>query len=415
MSVAQDYFPIVLNAKYSYQGTDVEKRSYTILTDYANDSKQQLRINNHHTERVDVYQYDSTGVKLVFSYIESHIRENFLNEIPNENFYILLNPIAIGTTWPARYGGTSTITNIGVSVETPYSNFTSALEVTTINREDRTVDYYVKNIGLVKSILYHPSRIPVYSALKEIKYNIPFTQEIRFFYPDNAANKIWYVDKNINFFTNDSNELKFGDEFKNFHSCFLPCIGPNTTINSLYYNKFDPMVHVDFSSNFVNDLNASSKHEALSLLSITNTIGKYYYKNEVYITLDGNPYSSSNIQKQPGEPFLTNFNDINECANYPCKTEFYYTVKEDDTLSEIAYSFGATYQELAEINNIPDPDLIYVGQVLLVYFDGIYIVRSGDTLSEIAQIFGTTYQELTRINNIPNPDLIYPEQVLRIY
>lgn len=43
-----------------------------------------------------------------------------------------------------------------------------------------------------------------------------------------------------------------------------------------------------------------------------------------------------------------------------------YTVKKGDTLSEIAvkYAGGISYKELARINNIPNPDLIYVGQVI---------------------------------------------------
>lgn len=43
-----------------------------------------------------------------------------------------------------------------------------------------------------------------------------------------------------------------------------------------------------------------------------------------------------------------------------------YTVKAGDTLSEIALRYGTTYQELARINNIANPNLIYVGQVLKV-------------------------------------------------
>src|SRR5699024_9580719 len=35
-----------------------------------------------------------------------------------------------------------------------------------------------------------------------------------------------------------------------------------------------------------------------------------------------------------------------------------------------------------------------------------YTVKEGDTLSGIAQRYGTTYQELARINNIKNPNLI---------
>lgn len=41
-----------------------------------------------------------------------------------------------------------------------------------------------------------------------------------------------------------------------------------------------------------------------------------------------------------------------------------YTVKKGDTLSEIAKANGTTYQKLAAINNISNPNLIYVGQVI---------------------------------------------------
>lgn len=43
-----------------------------------------------------------------------------------------------------------------------------------------------------------------------------------------------------------------------------------------------------------------------------------------------------------------------------------------------------------------------------------YTVKNGDTLSEIAEDFGTTVDQLVRWNNIYNPDLIYPGQKLRV-
>ena len=43
-----------------------------------------------------------------------------------------------------------------------------------------------------------------------------------------------------------------------------------------------------------------------------------------------------------------------------------------------------------------------------------YTVKSGDTLSEICARVGVSYQEIARINNIENPDLIFPGQVFRI-
>ena len=43
-----------------------------------------------------------------------------------------------------------------------------------------------------------------------------------------------------------------------------------------------------------------------------------------------------------------------------------------------------------------------------------YTVRSGDTLSGIASKYGTTYQKLAQMNGITNPNRIYAEQKLRV-
>lgn len=100
----------------------------------------------------------------------------------------------------------------------------------------------------------------------------------------------------------------------------------------------------------------------------------------------------------------------------------YYTVQRGDTLSGIASKFGTTYQHLAAINGITNPNFITTGQVLLIDSAPTspnpqvktYTVQRGDTLSGIAAQFGTTYQVIAQINGIANPNLIYPGQVLRI-
>ncbi|MCA9932916.1 MAG: LysM peptidoglycan-binding domain-containing protein [Ardenticatenaceae bacterium] len=110
---------------------------------------------------------------------------------------------------------------------------------------------------------------------------------------------------------------------------------------------------------------------------------------------------------------------------------FPYTVQSGDTLSAIAQRFGTTYQTLAQVNNLANPNYIYVGQVLEIPDDGTtpptepaptpvpspggtYTVQSGDTLSTIAQRFGTTYLAIAQANNIANPNYIYVGQVLTI-
>lgn len=116
---------------------------------------------------------------------------------------------------------------------------------------------------------------------------------------------------------------------------------------------------------------------------------------------------SSNTPSQPSTP------------SQPTQTTT-YTVKAGDTLSSIANKYGTTYQELAKINGISNPDLIYPGQVLKINSVSsqpsytTYTVKSGDTLSSIAAKYGTTYQKIAADNGISNPNLIYPGQVLVI-
>jgi lysozyme len=95
-----------------------------------------------------------------------------------------------------------------------------------------------------------------------------------------------------------------------------------------------------------------------------------------------------------------------------------YTVQAGDNLSGIAAKYGTTYQHLAQINSIANPNIIHPGQVLKI--DGAapaaktYTVQGGDSLSGIAAKYGTTYQRLAQINGISNPNLIYPGQVIKI-
>jgi len=43
-----------------------------------------------------------------------------------------------------------------------------------------------------------------------------------------------------------------------------------------------------------------------------------------------------------------------------------YTVQENDTLASIAYRFGVSVKQLAEANNLPDTNIIYLGQTLII-------------------------------------------------
>ena len=111
-----------------------------------------------------------------------------------------------------------------------------------------------------------------------------------------------------------------------------------------------------------------------------------------------------------------------------------YTVQSGDNLSKIAQRFGVSLNALMDANNIRDPNVIRLGQVLTIpaganvtstravitatpsataaftvtgEATAVYdTVQTGDTLASIARRNNTTLEELIRLNNIINPDLI---------
>jgi LysM repeat protein len=93
-----------------------------------------------------------------------------------------------------------------------------------------------------------------------------------------------------------------------------------------------------------------------------------------------------------------------------------HTVRAGDTLSDIARRYGTSWQVLARVNGITNPDRIMPGQVLRLA--GVeattHSVRPGETLSGIAASHGVGWRALARLNDIANPDRIMPGQLLRL-
>lgn len=98
-----------------------------------------------------------------------------------------------------------------------------------------------------------------------------------------------------------------------------------------------------------------------------------------------------------------------------------YSVQAGDTLSSIAVHFGTTWEVLAHLNGLSDPNVIYPGQELSVPGGSLpatssssYRVQAGDTLSSIAARFGTTWERLAQRNGLANPDFIAVGQVISL-
>lgn len=144
-----------------------------------------------------------------------------------------------------------------------------------------------------------------------------------------------------------------------------------------------------------------------------------------------------NIAFSGKQPVINNKNDYNYSnSGNADSSNGYYTVQSGDTLSGIALKFSTTSSKLVQLNSISNPNLIYVGQRLLVNQSSnsnssssgqssstttnteasaaSYTVKSGDTLSGIASQYNTTVNQIVSLNQLSNPNLIYVGQVLKL-
>jgi LysM repeat protein len=110
-----------------------------------------------------------------------------------------------------------------------------------------------------------------------------------------------------------------------------------------------------------------------------------------------------------------------------------YVVQPGDTLSQIAGRYNTTVATLAQLNGIVNPNIIRVGQRLVIPVPGgttppppgnptpvpstgarTYVVQPGDNLFRIALRYGIPMSTLIQANGINNPSRIFVGQQLVI-
>ena len=105
------------------------------------------------------------------------------------------------------------------------------------------------------------------------------------------------------------------------------------------------------------------------------------------------------------------------------------TVEKGDSLSKIAKRYGTTVDALVRINDLCDANQIFVGQVIVLedpeagadadaagdrVETAIVTVQPGDSLSKIAKRHDTTVEELMALNDIDDPNLLFVGQELLV-
>lgn len=114
---------------------------------------------------------------------------------------------------------------------------------------------------------------------------------------------------------------------------------------------------------------------------------------------------------------------LNILAVYPQETT--YVIRTGDTLYSVARKYGVSYQSILQLNDIKNPEKIYVGQKIRIpsaskdspsdnqnYRD--HRVQKGETLFGIARESGISVTTLRSINRLPDTYVLKEGTILKV-
>lgn len=309
-SKIEDFFPMVENARYTYEGTGNEFAGYSVFVDYTSKNKIQQKIENGGTVVARVYEMQGGKLIVKLSKGEVYYRENMLQKTDGSDEVMLMEPLAKGTAWTLKDGSERTITGTDTPVKTPLGTL-PCLEVITEGRDGTTIHYYAKDIGLVKTI-FRSGGLEVISTLKSIEKDAVNAQNVRIYLPDAADGSIYFVEKEVSYRTNDDTGKVLETVCKNtINDLFGQVLSDGAAINSLALDE-ERRVRLDVSASLAADLNAAAEYEPVILQCLVNTLGYYYNSENVILTVDGEPYRSERIQMEKGQAFPVNLEELNQ-------------------------------------------------------------------------------------------------------
>ncbi len=281
----------------------MEFAGFETWVDYIGNDAIQIRTDNSGTTIASVYVIEDGALKEVFTQEDVYYRYDFTAE-REKGEILIMEPIAVGTTWQLEDGTQRSITATDADVTVPCGTY-KALEVTTDYEDSIVMDYYAKGVGLVKRE-FTTKETPPYIVTSELEKYVegsPHNENAQVYYPDFNNDRLAYIRQGFEFYTGDSILPKLEEVFRNppADSALSRVMTDGASIRSITRDADTGVVTIDFNKQFVTEMNAGTTLEGMILGSIANTLGSYFLTNKVQITLEGGPYESGHMLFRPGE------------------------------------------------------------------------------------------------------------------
>lgn len=317
-AVSQDldnWFPKLEDTLLDYDGEGMEYAAFTRYPQFAYDDTLQMVESTAGTDVVTIYEYTDEEIREIFVRPETYFRDDFidtgLDSMQDDHEIILQLPIEVGHSWESPTGSVSEITAVDFEYETDFGSF-DAIEVTRTQDDSELVYIYAEEVGLVERVFTsNEDESQVISTLVSRSREQPEEIDLTVFPLDENAEGLLAVPLTVELYTNDAIRYELTEILrgKSGGSDAPPLLTDNVAINFMFLGD-DDIGYVDFSSELIEEMNVGAGIESLIIQGLVNTIGGYYTTEEVYLTVDNEPYASGHLEREEGETWSVDHSSV---------------------------------------------------------------------------------------------------------
>ena len=315
-----DYFPIKENTLYEYEDLRNPGVVYQIYNTYINDGRVQRLQKFLANEAIEVLALTEDQLTVIYANPTSptiYYPEDITSAgLKFGESVVIKAPLKAGQSWQVNSNETAEIASMSATVETPYGSFDQAMEIVRTSEVPQYVedskgnasvsamvtrvsrDYYVKDIGLVKSIYTDDNGAEGGNQLTSITENAATSISYFHFIPyvTETDYDVVVKERTVEITTN-SNPVQLLEEQMKIPDAENgnALISENTKINSVITDRENNRMTLDLSKEFITETNAGAGLENKLISAVVCTAGYFYRIDNVALTIDGGPYESGHI------------------------------------------------------------------------------------------------------------------------
>ena len=281
-----DYFPILTNTNYHYESPTYNELTQDIYVTYTGGSRIQRRAATDRVSATEVLQYQEGELRLVFGEENFYFFEDLTAVEPVTDMLLLKEPLIQGQKWNLDVTGASEITAFDVSVSTPIGDFQAMEVATEFNDGRRQKEYYVKGIGLVKTVYSTTDDRTIEIDLTDITEQASLLVPVDFFYPMPGTDEGYGKEERmLQINTNSDLPALITEQMKIAGQQGYIWLPGNTVINSIEVDRADNIIVFTLSDN--DGINTEEGARALA-----DTLGHFYGVGRVRPAVNGKDFTT---------------------------------------------------------------------------------------------------------------------------